>query len=169
LTSKEDKRVMIFIDGSNLFWGCDRYSQKNNIKFRVDIWKLIELYADKRDFIRAHYYASTKVPPLDSQTRFYDKLQKGGIIVRKKPLIKGKEKGIDVWLVTDLLSLGFRKCYDVAIVFSGDRDLCSAYDQIRDIGLLIEVSAFAGDYNQEILMHCDKFIELDKYTSQIKY
>jgi len=161
---------MIFIDGSNLFWSSYRYEQKNNItNYRVDIWKLINLYTDDRDFIRAHYYASTKVPPIESQTKFYDKLQKSGIIVRKKPLVKGKEKGIDVWLVTDLLSLGFRKCYDVAVVFSGDRDMCSAYDQIRDIGLSVEVSAFKGDYNQEILMHADKFIELDKYATQVKY
>jgi len=169
MVKHEEKRVMIFVDGSNLFWGCDRFGKRNRIPhFRIDPFKLIPFLTDNRDFIRAHWYVSTTTPPLIKQSNFYDYLEKNGIVVTKKPLVKGKEKGVDVALVTDLLCSGFNRCYDVGIIFSGDRDLCSAYDEIRRLGLTIEVVAFQGDYNSIILKHCDRFIDIDKYASNLK-
>ena len=168
MVNHEDKKVMIFVDGSNLFWACKRYGEKIKQKYRIDIDKFISYHTGRREYIRAYCYLSTVSPPLVKQENFYLHLEQNGIIVKKKPLVKGKEKGIDVWLVTDLLCFGFRKAYDVAIVFSGDRDMCSAYDEIRNLGLRIEVSALNGDYNPEVLRHCDVFTQLDDYAQYIK-
>jgi uncharacterized LabA/DUF88 family protein len=40
----------------------------------------------------------------------------------------GREKGIDVRLALDILLLGFRSEYDVAVVFSQDQDLSEVAD-----------------------------------------
>ena len=43
----------------------------------------------------------------------------------------GREKGIDVRLALDILLLGFRRDYDVAVVFIQDQDLSEVADEIR--------------------------------------
>jgi len=45
----------------------------------------------------------------------------------------GQEKGVDVRLALDIISLAYRKVYDVALVFSQDQDLSEVADEIRQI------------------------------------
>ena len=44
-----------------------------------------------------------------------------------------EEKGIDVWLAVDLISLAYDNKYDSAIIFSQDQDLCPAVDEVKKI------------------------------------
>ncbi|HAJ95071.1 MAG TPA: hypothetical protein DCP02_02445 [Actinobacteria bacterium] len=168
MANHKDKKVMIFVDGSNLFWACKRYGKRENEEFRINIDKFIDHHVKGRDYIRTYWYVSTKTPPLVKQEGFYKHLEHNGVVVKKKPLVEGKEKGIDVWLVVDLLCFGFRGAYDVAVVYSEDRDMCSAYDEVRNLGLRIEVTALNGDYNPEILRHCDVFTPFDDYAKYVK-
>ena len=50
---------------------------------------------------------------------------------REATVLVGREKGIDVRLALDILLLGFRSEYDVAVVFSQDQDLSEIADEIR--------------------------------------
>jgi uncharacterized LabA/DUF88 family protein len=50
---------------------------------------------------------------------------------REATVLVGREKGIDVRLALDILLLGFRSEYDVAVVFSQDQDLSEVADEIR--------------------------------------
>ncbi|MFM8763790.1 MAG: NYN domain-containing protein [Spartobacteria bacterium] len=50
---------------------------------------------------------------------------------RESTVMVGREKGIDVRLALDILLLGFRREYDVAVVFSQDQDLSEVADEIR--------------------------------------
>jgi uncharacterized LabA/DUF88 family protein len=50
---------------------------------------------------------------------------------REATVMVGREKGIDVRLALDILLLGFRREYDVAVVFSQDQDLSEVADEIR--------------------------------------
>jgi hypothetical protein len=50
---------------------------------------------------------------------------------REATVLVGREKGIDVRLALDILLLGFRSEYDVAVVFSQDQDLSGVADEIR--------------------------------------
>src|SRR5208283_389603 len=45
----------------------------------------------------------------------------------------GQEKGVDVRLALDIVSLAYQKAYDVALVFSQDQDLSEVADEIRPI------------------------------------
>lgn len=49
-------------------------------------------------------------------------------------LLVGEEKGIDVRIAIDVISLAHRNAYDVALVFSQDQDLSEVADEIRVIG-----------------------------------
>ena len=44
-----------------------------------------------------------------------------------------REKGIDVRIAIDMLTLGIKKAYDVALVFSQDQDLAEVAKELRDL------------------------------------
>lgn len=162
------KRVMIFVDGSNIWHSMERFQAG----YKVDYFKLVSELKEDRDLIRTYYYASSKVPPVQSQTDFYERLMDGGFRVVTKPL-KGhghdkKEKGVDVALVTDFLSLGYKKAYDVGIIVSGDQDYVEAIKKVQDLGITVEVAAFANSVGKELFRCCDKKIYLDSIANKIK-
>ncbi len=47
--------------------------------------------------------------------------------------LAGEEKGIDVRMALDIISMAHRREYDVALVFSQDQDLSEAAQEIRAI------------------------------------
>lgn len=151
------KRLMIFIDNSNLFRG----SRKEGIKF--DYQKLVNFLADtkidgfeKYDLIRATLYCvvDRSQPPdkVQKQENLYSKFNK--LIkfdVKKFDLkvetdAKGNlvkyEKGVDVALATDLLLLAARNAFDVAIICAGDADFCSAVEGVKEMGKEIYIASF---------------------------
>jgi len=82
-----------------------------------------------------------------------------------------KEKGVDVALATDLVYFGLRKFYDVAIVVSGDSDLISAINRVREAEatIRIEIAQFKNAVGSEMLKVCDFFHVLDDYAAQIEW
>jgi len=47
----------------------------------------------------------------------------------------GSEKGIDVRIALDIVSLAVSKAYDVAVIFSQDQDLSEVADEVKNISL----------------------------------
>ena len=64
-----DERVMIFIDGSNLF-----HSAKD-LGIRIDYEKIKKFLAGNRKLIRPYIFVSKKVPEEGKQINFYNKLR----------------------------------------------------------------------------------------------
>ena len=68
-------------------------------------------------------------------------LKRSGVHVVTRPLryhqyagtLVPREKGIDVRLALDVVSLARKQQYDVAILFSQDQDLVEVVDEVRDI------------------------------------
>jgi len=163
-----EKRLTIFIDGSNLFWGMEIFRKG----FRVDLFKLIEELTQGRDILRTYYYASQRVPPVPKQTAFYDKLTYAGIQCTIKNLQydkKGhtKEKGVDVALATSFLVAGFRDTFDVAIIVSGDQDLADAIKEVQGLGKRVEVAGFRLVMSDLMKRTADRVIFLDDIISKI--
>ena len=52
---------------------------------------------------------------------------------REHVFLVGQEKGIDIRLALDIISLASRGSFDVAVVFSQDQDLSEVADEIRVI------------------------------------
>lgn len=78
-------------------------------------------------------------------------MKRAGILTTTRPLryrketveIDGKsttvatpqEKGIDVRIALDVVSLARRQQYDVAVIYSQDQDLCEVVDEVRAISI----------------------------------
>lgn len=154
-------RVMIFLDGSNLFWAKKYYNAMNKTDFKIDYSKLMEHLVAGRSLVRAIYYCSTPVPLTSpSQRAFLDYLRKSNIQVVEKELktrtdsATGRaityEKGVDVALATDLLGMAWENAFDVAILVSGDGDYVGAVDKVMSKGKNVEVVAFRGTCSSDL-------------------
>jgi len=171
-------RVMIFIDGSNLFWACRALS------FKIDFEKLVKVLVGNRTLIRPFYYCAVPEKPATKQVNFHRKMRYLGFQVVTKRLKKRSdstgrtifvEKGVDVALVTDMLSMAFKNAYDVAILVSGDNDYVGAVEEIKRLGKRVEIASFEHNIKDntkfispDLKMIADKFISLDQLKDQIK-
>jgi uncharacterized LabA/DUF88 family protein len=186
---------MIFIDGSNLFWAARARG------IPIEYSKLISFLANfngTRSLIRPYYYGAEKVPPDPAQTRFYDMLKFKGIEVVTKPLVqrvtwanlttggakvqvsKEEEKGVDVAMVTDMLSMGYKNAYDTAISVGADADFENAIVNIKQIPKRVEIAAFSDDDTtnvparyfstacKKMRMLPDLFIPLEQYVAKFR-
>jgi uncharacterized LabA/DUF88 family protein len=138
-----EDRLMIFIDGQNLMHDA------SNLGEQVDATKLVEMLSEGRKLRRAYYYGF--IPPnpdndaalklqIDRQMAYYHSREYSGfkttiIPLRKKNVTvqcencgrtttkeRSIEKGVDVALASDLLSLAAVGAYDIATIVSGDLD-----------------------------------------------
>ena len=165
-------RLMIFIDGSNLYHEADRFSPG----MRIDFDKLRQELSAGFDLIRTFYFASAPPDPSADQLGFFKKLGYMGIKTRIKLLREttgpgGKkewqEKGVDVALATELVANGMRQSFDWAIVISGDQDMCEAIEQVQSCGLRVEAVFFRHALAEELKLRCDRFRYLDDMVEKI--
>ena len=167
-------RVMVFIDGSNLFRTCEELDPP----IRPDIFKLRDLLVSDRRHIRTYYFCSIGNPPKESQLKFIDKLKASHIEVVVKQLKyrgqneEGKpiyvEKGVDIALVTSMLSMACANAFDVAILVSGDDDYEQAVEEIKRVGKRVEIAFFEIATSREFKYSADDYISLDEKIRSIK-
>jgi len=159
------KRLMIFIDGSNVFREAIRYFGED---CRIDYCKLIKKLSHNGDFIRAYYYGSKG----QRSETFIKALGYKGIKTIIKPLKKRGdkyiEKGVDVALATDLLSFGFVNTYDIAFVVSGDGDLVDVVERVQSLGKIVKVAFFKNSTAEKLKLASDENIYLDDIINDIK-
>jgi len=163
-----EEKLMIFIDGSNLFHSGERYGEVHLGRegFRVDVIKLIEKLKGNSNLIRAYYFGSTGES--QDQSDFHAKLRYEGIRTTIKPLRRRREKGVDVALATELLRLGFKKAFTRAIIVSGDQDYVPAIRYVQDEGLTVEVASFRHSLAKEMQQTADKIIIVDDFIENME-
>jgi len=149
------KRTVAFIDGQNLFYGAREafgYTYPN-----YDIPKLVHSVcaAQGWSLVETRFY--TGVPDAADNPRWNHfwsakllHMSRAGVVVYSRPLryrnktvhlpggaqysfLVAEEKGIDVRIAIDIVRLGHRRQYDVALVFSQDQDLSEVADEVRTI------------------------------------
>jgi len=186
-----EDRLMIFIDGSNLEGGANEFGTQ------VDCVKLVKVLSEGRKLKRAYYYGSIHPNPnkdaeiaakVDGKMGFYRALEYNGfktrIIPRRKrtsELTCGEcnhvtiketfiEKGVDMALALDVLSLAAVNAYDVATIVSGDFDFQLVIDDVQRQGLIVEVAYFKNQgINKEMIRLADRFIDLETIITKIKH
>jgi uncharacterized LabA/DUF88 family protein len=164
-------RLMIFIDGSNLYHESDRFSKG----LRIDFEKFRTELTGDFDLIRTFYYASVPANPTADQTGFFKKLGYLGYKTKIKPLRETsfngrretREKGVDVALATDLVSYGMRKAFDWAIIVSGDQDFCDAIEHVQSQGLRVEVVFYRHAMAEELKLRADRYRFIDDFADRI--
>ena len=159
-----EKRIMIFIDGSNFYHGLKNVLGKVNINFQ----KLAETLCGERELIRMYYYNAPveregNEEKYRSQQKFFSALDDVPYLTIKLGRLEKRgniwvEKGVDVHLAVDMLSMAVKNLYDVAILISGDGDFASVIDAVKDLGKHVEVAYVSQTY--QLKTSWDKFIPL---------
>ena len=167
-SAREDERVTVFIDGSNLYHVLGQVCGRHDLQFDKFASKL----ANGRDLRRVYYYnirqeAFDDRSNASDQDKFLASLYDTPYLEVKLGIWKQRgstmvEKGVDVMLATDLVTHAFRDQYDTAIVVSGDADFYPAMQAVKDVGKHIEVAAFDTNMSSEAARTTDVIIKLNK-------
>jgi len=162
-----NEKVAIFIDAGNMFHAS------GYLKVKIDYRKLINFLKRDRWLLRAYFYTGIPSPEMmqeneelrsqwKRQEGFLNELQRMGIKVKAMPLKRTPEgyieKGVDVLLATDMVSLAFRDAYDTAILVSGDSDYVPVVEEIQQLGKRVENASFKRTSSYELRKVCDTFV-----------
>lgn len=82
-------------------------------------------------------------------------------------LTRSVEKGVDTHMVTDLLSLGFQKAYDVAVLMSSDADFVPGVTRIQESGLKV-INASWANHGHELKGACWASFDLDTIAPNVR-
>ena len=161
------QRVMVFIDGSNLYHVLKQQIDKHDL----DYSKFAQKLSNQRNLIRTYYYNirqdETVNPQLaKNQDRFLNALYETEYLEVRLGIWKPRgqtmvEKGVDVMIATDLISHAYEDHYDIAILVSGDADFYPAIQAVKEIGKQVEVAAFDTNLSSEAARAADVVIRFD--------
>jgi len=166
----KNERIMIFIDGSNLYHSLKGHFRRTDI----DIGKFSRKLLEKRRLIRIYYY-NARVGRREEPQRYRDQqaffdsisaipyceLRLGRLVYINWPNTPPYEKGVDIQLTTDLLTHSYKNNYDEAILVAGDSDYVGALQAVKDNGKNVEVALFGKERTSRPLREvADKVISL---------
>ncbi len=168
---EKTERIMVFIDGSNLYHSLKNYFKRTDI----DIGKFCQKLLERRRLIRIYYYnarVGRKEEPeryrdqdafFDSVSQIpYTELRLGRLVYQNWPNSPPYEKGVDIQLATDMLSHSCKNNYDVAVLVAGDSDYVCALQAVKDSGKNVEVALFGKERTSKLLRDvADKVITID--------
>ena len=164
-------RVMIFIDGSNLYHLIKSFFKRTDI----DIGKFCQKLLEKRRLIRIYYY-NARVGIREEPERYHDQqkffagvtaipyceLRLGRLVYNNWPSAPPYEKGVDILLATDMLTHSFKNNYDTAILVAGDNDFVGAIQSVKDNGKNLEVALFGKERtSMQLRKVADKVIAIN--------
>ncbi len=165
------ERVIIFVDGSNLYHSLKYYFKRADI----DIAKFCRRVLGRRKLIRIYYYnalVGQKEEPerykdqqkflTSLETQPYFELKLGRLIYYNWPGTAPYEKGVDIMLATDMLTHANNNNYDTAMLVAGDNDYVYALQAVKNAGKHVEVALF-GRENTSVPLRkvADKVIRID--------
>ena len=162
------RRVMVFIDGSNLYHVLKQNTDKRDLDYK----KFSQKLCGDRELIRTYYYNIRQESPdnpklAESQDRFLNALYETEYLEVKLGIWKQRgqtmvEKGVDVMIAADLISHAYEDHYDTAILVSGDADFYPALQVVKDTGKQVEVAAFDSNLSSEAARFSDSIIKFNK-------
>ena len=167
----QKERVMVFIDGSNLYYGLKSLGID-----RIDFQKLLQLLTKSKMLISTFYYnapLNIQVNPKTywEQQKFFNELRKipdFNVVLCRLRKHKRKNgnyvfdvKGDDVHLAVDLVSGAYENLYDTAIIVSGDEDFVPAIKKAQKLGKKIINAYFKSSSSTSLKKTCEDFIYMN--------
>ena len=176
------KRIAIFIDGNNFYFGLKKIypDEKSFINFNFE--RFCNFLTGKNELVAIFYYNS----PLDrtrdlekykNQQKFFEKIKKipkFNLILCKllKRRIRGTNeyyyvlKEDDIHMAVDLVKGAFKNNYDKAILVSGDGDFVPAVLAAKEEGKFIENVYFKKSASTNLKINCDRSFDKPKKEKQ---
>jgi uncharacterized LabA/DUF88 family protein len=171
----QNERVMIFIDGSNLYHIVKNLvPDKKANDFNFD--KFVNYLSRDKKLVRIYYYNI----PLDrrkgeesyiKQQKFFDKIQripKFTFVLCRMQKKKSNNKIIyeakedDIHLAVDMVKLAYNDAYDTAILVSSDGDFVPAVQAVKEKGKNVENIGFENKFSYHLQQTCDRLTKLKK-------
>lgn len=162
-------RVAIFVDGSNLYNGM----RENLSSTRVNLYELTKQLLAERRLLRIYYYNAPLTDDYDhelreGQQRFFESLRRIPYVTVRLGRLHRRhdgslvEKGIDVAIAVDALSLAYNDTYDTALLVSGDGDYVELVEALKRLGKHVECAMFRNQSAGILLEYVDVFHPLDE-------
>ncbi|ABK44385.1 protein of unknown function DUF88 [Magnetococcus marinus MC-1] len=171
---RQDERVMVFIDGSNL------YAAIRSLGFDFDYKKLLRYFRSQANLIRAYYFTALGDDQEYSPIRpLVDWLAYNGYAVVTKPIkeyvdpVTGHKRtkgNMDIEIAVDMMKLA--PYYDHAVLFSGDGDFRSVVEVAQGQGKVVTVVSSLMTQPpmiaDELRRQADYFIELNRIKEHLQ-
>ena len=174
-----NERVMIFIDGNNLYHSLKHVIGRTNLDFDKFSSRLV----GDRHLIRTYYYNAPLNREDDDdkhrmQQSFFDSLDTVPYLTKRfgrleKRVVRHNlpdgtfistptyvEKGVDTHIVIDMLTFAFKDTFDTAILVSGDEDFTIVVEKIKELGKHVEVANLGGSFI--LRQAADKYVLIDQ-------
>ena len=164
-TTRQDARVMMFIDGENL---AIRYKAELGTETPVSHVKHVQDvmvwsgYASRihgpQNYIRRYYYTSC-CGDNERRKEIECTLKKLGIEApRVFPRTKTRgSKRVDITLATEMLTHAHRKNYDVAVLVAGDEDYVPLIEAVKNEGCQVAIWALKNGLSPALLHASDHY------------
>lgn len=154
------ERVSLFVDFYNFVSCSNTYL---NQKCFIDYLKFQEYFINPQTqtLVKTYFYGGLNFGKLLDFLERQPRID----VIRGEVGAEGKEKCTDINIAMGLLTKAFYNSYDVALLFSGDRDYTKLVREIKRMGKVIGIVTPDGtskDNAQNLAKHCDFQIVLDE-------
>lgn len=167
------RRVAVFIDGSNLYFKLRTLipNKMDFIHYNYRALVASMLQPDER-LVYAGYYVgvvrdtkrtSDHVKTLElikNQQKLFEQLRHADISIVKGYLLEHSgrffEKGVDVRLAVDIVTMAQAKKYDTAVVISSDTDLIPAIQAAKRLKRNVVYAGFEHQPSLALIRHADR-------------
>ena len=168
--SNPKDRVIILIDYGNIMHIFD------DLDVEIDFGKLLKEISQNRNVIDTYMYMGVPYTIRPTKIGWFQKLKRKYNItvkfryLKEDPSGKKKEKGIDVLLVVDMISLVYENVYDELILVSGDADYIPAIEKVLSLKKKVEIWSFKQSLSWQWKNKVGKenIYLMDKIVSKVK-
>jgi uncharacterized LabA/DUF88 family protein len=156
-------RVVIFVDGSNLFYAA------SHLNLEIDYIKLLQTLTQGHRLVRAYFYTGVDRSN-EKQQGFLLWMRRNGYRVVTKDLMQmsdgSKKANLDVEIAIDMMKLA--GCCDRAILVSGDGDLAYVVNALSYQGVQVEVVGLHSMTNGNLINVADRYTDLAAIKQEIQ-
>lgn len=158
------ERVVFFVDFANI----DRAARDAQVE--IDYAHLLDYMAEGRFLVDAHVYLPIDPRNEHSLDRLAENLWRSGYVVRQKVgTIAGNSYkcNVDVEITMDVLSTAYQVKPDIIVLATGDGDFSPLVQEVRRLGIRLEVASFEASASRELRLKSSGFISLDVYAREV--
>src|SRR3989344_4627455 len=172
------KRVAVFIDGNNFYFGLRKLYGKNKSLKHFDFEKFAQFLADKNEVAAIYYYNALldkehNPEKYESQKEFFEKLKQipdFHLVLCKllKRNITGTDKFYyiikedDIHMAVDMVENACDDNFDLAVLVSGDGDFVPAVRSVKKKNKIVRNIYFKNSSSRTLKDFCDESLELTK-------
>ena len=174
------KRVAVFIDGNNFYFGLRKlYDKTKNLK-TFDFENFAKFLSGKDELVAIYYYNALldrehNPEKYETQKKFFEKLkqiQNFHLVLCKllKRGINGTNKFYyiikedDIHMAVDMVENAYDDNFDIAVLVSGDGDFVPAVHSIKKKNKVVKNIYFKNSSSRTLKNFCDESLELTKET-----